>query len=193
MTSLEDLIHRLTSGDDEQAEAAALEISSFGAAALDELRALLSHEQEDVRWWAVRALAGLKNTPEVDELLRKALHDPASSVQQCAALGLAAHPSAEMVPELVKCLSSRDQLLARLAANAMIVIGPDAVPALIGVMESGPQIARLEAVKALAEIGDERAIPVFFKAIKDGDSQLIEYWSDIGLEKMGIGMRFFKP
>jgi len=193
MPELKALIQQLTSGEDDQAEAAAQAIHQFGRRALFEIEPLLSDSNADVRWWAVRALAGLRDMPEVDDLLQNALHDLDPAVRQCAALGFSTHPSADMVPELIECLSSKDQLLARLAANALIVIGSDAVPALIDVMERGPQIARLEAVKALAEIGDERAIPIFFRAIKDGDSQLIEYWSDVGLEKLGIGMTFFKP
>lgn len=193
MPDLDDLIHQLTGGDDDLAESAAQEIGRHGAGALPKLTPLLKDEHPDIRWWAVRALAAIQDAPEVDSLLQEALHDLDPSVRQCAALGFSIHPTPVMIPDLVKCLKRKDQLLARLAANALIVIGADAVPALIDVMENGPQIARLEAVKALAEIGDERAIPVFFKAIKEGDSQLIEYWSDVGLEKLGIGMAFFKP
>lgn len=193
MPDLNDLIQQLTSGDDYLAEAAAQEIGRHGAHALPGLAPLLKDHQPDTRWWAVRALAAIQDAPEVDTLLREALHDLDPSVRQCAALGFSIHPCPAMITDLVKCLASKDQLLARLAANALIVIGPESVPALMEIMEQGPQIARLEAIKALAEIGDARAIPVFFKAIKDGDSQLIEYWSDVGLEKLGIGMAFFKP
>ena len=44
----------------------------------------------------------------------------------------------------------------------------------------------------LAKIGDERAIPVLFEALDDS-SALIEYWASEGLEKMGVGMVFYKP
>ena len=193
MADLAGLINQLTSGDDDLAENAASEIGAFGASAIPSLADLFSSEQTDVRWWAVRALAGIRNQPEVEELLRQALHDPEHSVQQCAALGFTTHPCASIVPDLVACLSGADQLLARLAGTALIAIGGEAVPALLGVMEDGPQIARLEAVKALAEIADARAIPVFFKAVQEGDSRLIEYWSEVGLDNLGIGMNFFKP
>lgn len=192
MPALTELIRQLTCGDDDTAEAAAVQIGALGPAALSSLRGLLLSDQADVRWWAVRAIAAIDD-PEVDTLLHVALMDPDPAVRQCAALGFSAHPCNEMIPQLIECLSGKDQLLARLAGNALTVIGAAAVPALISIMESGPQIARLEAVKALAEIGDVRAIPVFFKAIQEGDSRLIEYWSDMGLEKLGIGMAFFKP
>lgn len=192
MTSLQTLIVTLTGGDDERAEQAAGEIALLGAEALPSLRSLLDSDQTDERWWAVRAIAGIQEAA-VDALLQQALHDEDASVRQCAALGFSTHPCPAAIPDLVLCLSGKDQLLARLAGNALVASGATSVPALIEVMEKGPQIARLEAVKALAEIGDERAVPVFFKAIQEGDSQLIEYWSDVGLEKLGVGMRFFKP
>ena len=51
---------------------------------------------------------------------------------------------------------------------------------------------RLEAARALSEIGDTRAIPVLFKALEEG-SVVLEYWASEGLEKMGVGMTFFEP
>jgi len=50
----------------------------------------------------------------------------------------------------------------------------------------------VEAVRALAKIGDQRAIPALFEALDD-NSALIEYWASEGLEKMGVGMVFYKP
>jgi HEAT repeat protein len=58
-------------------------------------------------------------------------------------------------------------------------------------MESGSHIARLEAARALASIGDTRAIPALFDALDD--SALLEYWANEGLERMGVGMCFFSP
>jgi HEAT repeat protein len=47
-------------------------------------------------------------------------------------------------------------------------------------------------VRALARIGDQRAIPALFRALDD-ESALIEYWATKGLEDMGVGMIFFEP
>jgi hypothetical protein len=60
-------------------------------------------------------------------------------------------------------------------------------------MDGAPQNARVEATRALAEIKDPRCISPFFAAIQNGDSPLVEYWADQGLEKLGIGMSFFSP
>ena len=53
-------------------------------------------------------------------------------------------------------------------------------------------LARLEAVRALSKIGDQRSIPALFECLDDS-SALIEYWAGEGLEKMGVGMVFYKP
>jgi len=60
------------------------------------------------------------------------------------------------------------------------------------VLNSSPQAARLEAARALALIADQRAIPSLFQAL-DGESALLEYWANEGLERMGVGMAFFIP
>jgi HEAT repeat protein len=59
-------------------------------------------------------------------------------------------------------------------------------------MQKGEHITRLEAVRALAKIGDDCAIPALCEALDD-NSALIEYWASEGLEKMGVGMVFYKP
>jgi HEAT repeat protein len=59
-------------------------------------------------------------------------------------------------------------------------------------MENGSPQARIEAARALGFIGDARAVPQLFKAL-DGDSAILEYWADQGLERMGVGMVFFNP
>jgi HEAT repeat protein len=59
-------------------------------------------------------------------------------------------------------------------------------------MDDSSQPARLEAARALAVIGDTRAIPVLFKVF-EGDSAIMEHWAEKGLEKMGVGTVFFEP
>jgi HEAT repeat protein len=189
--TLHNLLIELTSGDDQRAEAAALRLAAQGTAALATIRALLAAPQVDARWWAARALAEVPGE-ETAPLLIQALDDPDPHVRQCAALGLCKRPDGRAVPALVEAMGSQDALLARLAANALACTGADAVPALLEVLEKGEQALRLEAARALAHIGDERSIPALFKAL-DEDSALMEYWANEGLERMGVGMVFFKP
>lgn len=191
MPDINSLLRQLTSGEDTLAEAAVSEIAELQAAAIPPLVALLESQVPDHRWWAVRTLAEIHD-PQVPHHLHTALKDPDPSVKQCAALALSKQPTPGAIPDLVKALDSDDRMLARLAADALIAAGEDAVPALIEVLESGEHIARLQAARALAEIGDERAIGPLFKAW-DTDSAILQYWAEIGLDRMGVGMTFFDP
>lgn len=196
---LHELLLELISGDDQRAEAAASSLGVYGEDALSGLRPLLDSSQADFRWWAVRALAEIPGGGAIP-LLIQALSDEDPQVCQCAALGLSKQPSLldgrlaeRVVPALIKSMSSKDALLARLAANALASIGAAAVPALLDLLvQPSPQPVRLEAARALALIGDTRAIPALFEAL-DEDSALMEYWANEGLERMGVGMVFFQP
>jgi HEAT repeat protein len=188
---MDDLLLALTSGDDERAEDAARRLAAHGEAAIPALRSLLAAPQAETRWWAARALAEIPGGWAAPWSI-EALRDPDIAVRQCAALGISRQPDEQAVPALVEAMSSDDALLARLAANALASIGEAAVPALLDLLENGPQPVRLEAARALAMIGDTRAIPALFNAL-DGDSALLEYWANEGLERMGVGMMFFKP
>ena len=186
-----DLITDFTSGSDKQAEKAALQLAAAGLRSLETLKELLSDTDADIRWWATRTLAEIR-APESISLLLQALNDPIPAVQQCAAIALRYQADPKAVPQLINALSSSDRLLARLASDSLISIGKDAVPALIVAAEGNSQPARLEAVRGLSMIGDDRAISVLFKAA-DEDSAIIKHFAEQGLDKMGIGMVYFKP
>ena len=185
------LLNQLTSGDDQRAEAAALALAELGPQVLPALQDLLHSPDPDARWWANRILAEL-DSPQAASLLIESLQDTDIAVRQCAALALSYRPQEAAVAQLIVALDDPDHLLARLAADALVAAGAMAVPALLEVMQAGNQAARLEAVRALALIADTRAIPTLFTAL-DEDSALIEYWADEGLQRMGVGMTFFKP
>lgn len=181
----------LTSGDDQRAEFAAQQLGNLGSEALDALLPLLSDDDPDNRWWAVRTLANI-HTGEATKQLILALEDPDLSVRQCAALGLSGRPEDDAVQALIMAMSEQDHLLVRLAANALVSIGALAVPALLEQLEEAAQPVHLETLRALALIGDTRAIPALFETL-ESDSALADYWANEGLERMGVGMMFFKP
>jgi hypothetical protein len=183
---------RQLSADDETARQAALQIAAHGEAVLPDLLALLSHPSADVRWWATHAGAMMPVEADATPLLLQALQDPDPAVRQCAALGFQRRTDEQAVPALIKALSDPDSLVARLAANALVAASEAAVPALIEQVEGGPSKVGLEAIRALALIGDTRSIPALYNSL-DGDSPLMEYWANEGLERMGVGMTFFKP
>lgn len=191
MDQLQALLVELTSGDDERAEAAVAPLAAREQNAVAALRPLISEPNSDTRWWAIRVLAEIKN-PQVPPLLINSLSDEDAAVRQCAAQALYQQPDPRAVGDLIAALASEDRLFAHLAANALGAIGGSAVPALLGVLKTGPYLARLEAVRTLAIIGDTRSIPALFSALSEG-SALIDYWANEGLERMAVGMDFFQP
>jgi len=196
MEGLERLLIQLkdvaAAGRDAVLEAVIGDITSYGSKAVPALEGYSVDDSQDLRWWALRGLAEI-DSPAIPAILCRALQDPVVSVRQCAVLGLQRHPSAECIADLLVCLRDADPLLSGLAGNALVAVGREAVPGLLQTMEIGQPAARLQAVKALAAIGDPRAVPALLKAIQDGDTSLVEYWADLGLERMGVGMSFFMP
>ena len=191
MSELEYLSAELASGDDERAEIAAKRLAEHGLDALDTLHPLLIDPSPDTRWWAIRTVGEISGN-SFTQLLIDALGDEDMSVRQCAALALQHQPDSASVSALITCMFDQDSLLARLSANALVAIGSSAVPALLKLLEDSPSPTSIEAARALALIGDQRAIPALFSAFGE-DSALMEYWADEGLDRMGVGMAFFNP
>jgi HEAT repeat protein len=188
---LADLLAELDSGDTKAAEAAALKLPAQGEAALTVLALRLQGDDADHRWWAARALAEFKE-PLAGELLTGALQDPESGVRQCAALSLSKRPEEAAIPALIEMLQATEGLEARLAGDALVAIGKAAVEPLIAALGVEGINAKVEAARALALIGDTRAVSPLFKLL-DSDSAVLEHWVSEGLDKMGVGMSFFRP
>ena len=190
-TEIEKLLSDLISDDEVRAIAAVDALSALGTIALPSLQKLLLDSNPNRRWWAIRAMAVIPD-PQVPLHLRNALYDPDYTVRQCAALGLSQQPTADSIPDLIDALDDKDRLVARLAADALITIGGPAVTDLIHTLQTGSQPSRIESARALAVIGDTRAIPAMFEVWENG-SALIRHWVEQGFERMGVGMQFFQP
>lgn len=191
MEGFTDILDELSCGEDERAEAALSHLAAWGPEVVEPLRERLFNAEAEVRWWAVRALAEVQDD-RVPELLVGALTDADKGVRWCAGLALRQHPSVKAVPALLSMLSAEDALTRRLAGDALVAVGNPVVPQLLDAMQTKDMFVRIEATRALAKIGDPRAIQALFEALDDG-SALIEYWASEGLEKMGVGMVFYKP
>ncbi len=201
MTSLADLLNDLVSGDETRAEAAVSPLIELGEQAIPALLELTRSSDVDQRWWGLRVLAQSPHSQA--GWLAPFLGDPAREVRQCAALGLAIKPDEGTIQPLVQALSDEDSMVASLAVNALVKIGSPAVPALIEVVKprsategqvagAAPQSARIQALRALAEIRDHRAIPIMMK-VMDEDSVLLQHWAKEGLERLGLDMVYIKP
>jgi HEAT repeat protein len=189
--TIQQMIGELTSGDEGRAEAAVHRLAACGEEVVAMLKELYGQPDADIRWWALRALSEIPCETSKAVMIG-GLGDEDSGVRYCAALGLRQQPTAQAISSLIGQLDSPDKLLTRLACDALIHIGEEAVPTLLAVLEKGTQEVRVEAVRALAHIGDKRSIPQLFEVLEE-DSAMLEYWANEGLEKMGVGMLFVKP
>lgn len=188
---IEPLLKELTSGDDERAQKAIQALAERPFDSIESVKQLLRSPDEDTRWWAVAALSHFPGELAGESLLQ-ALEDSETSVRQCALIGLQRHPSPDAIPRLIELIGSTDALTARLAGGALARLGESAVPALEDVMQGDLARARIHAARALAEMQVESAIPILFKALDDPLSVVV-YWAEEGLERLGVGMTFFKP
>ena len=190
MLTLDGLLADLTSGDETRAEAAVPDLVEFGQEAFPALRELLASKDADHRWWALRTLA---QSPQVrTEWLLPLLDDPAPEVRQAAALGLCSHPDETAINPLVRALNDADSMVSNLACKALVAVGKPAVPSLIAFPKEAPQMARINAIRALAEIGDYDAIPVLMAGLED-DSVMVRHWAEEGLDRLGLNMVYLKP
>lgn len=190
MSILDELLADLTSGDETRAENAVPGLIELGDAAFSPLRELLNSDDADHRWWAVRTIA---QAPQArTEWLLPVLEDSAPEVRQAAALGLCSHPDETAIRPLIRALSDEDALVSDLARNALVVIGKPAIPSLLDVPREAPQRARINALRAIAEIGDHDAIPTLMAALDD-DSVMMQHWAEEGLERLGLNMIYLKP
>lgn len=193
MTDLNALLADLTSGNEPQAEAAAVRFVSLGSKAFYALATLYASPDPEVRWWALRALTEFDDE-RICNLLLLGLDDDDPEVKACAALGLRKHPTEPAIPKLITLLGSEDQLFSRLVRDALVALGKTATPALIEILKNkeASHTQKLEAVRALAEIEDPAAIGALFHVYNEGSS-LMQHWAEEGLTRLGIGMVFFNP
>lgn len=190
MSSLEELIGELTSGNEARAEEAVPLLLERGEEAIPALLHLTRSLDVDHRWWGLRVLAQRPDAKA--EWLIPFLSDPAREVRQCAALGLAIKSEENATQPLIRALSDEDSMVSSLAVNALVKIGKAAVPALIEVVQNAAQSARIQALRALAEIRDHRAIPIMMKVMEE-DSVLLQHWAKEGLDRLGLDMVYIKP
>jgi HEAT repeat protein len=187
---LNELLADLTSGDEVRAENAVPGLVELGEDAFSHLCDLLDSDDADHRWWALRTLA--QSPQSRTEWLLPLLDDPAAEVRQAAALGLCSHPDETAIKPLIRALNDEDALVSDLARNALIEIGKPAVPSLLDVPKDASQRARINALRAIAEIGDYSAIPTLMAALED-DSAMMQHWAEEGLERLGLNMVYLKP
>ncbi len=190
MPELKNLLTDLTGEDESRAEMAARALIALGDEAIPALLDLSRSNNVDQCWWAVRVLGESPHTRTED--LLPFLNDSAVEIRQAAVLALGARADESMIPALIRALRDEDSIVSSLVVNAFVKIGAPAVPALIEAANDAPQMTRVSALRALAEIKDYRAIPIMMKVMQE-DSALLQHWAQEGLERLGLNMVYIKP
>lgn len=190
MSDIDELLSELTGGDDERAEAAAQQLARAGDDVVEGLHVLLTSQNPDERWWAVRTLAAME-PPRID-LLARSLEDESAEVRAAAALGLAAHPSARAIPDLARRLDDQDDLVSTLCVNGLVAIGTTSVPTLLEAFPKASPRGRIQIMRTLAALKDPRAIRVMLEATED-ESAMLSHWAQEGLDALGLSMVYLMP
>lgn len=185
-----ELLEHLIKGDENLAERSSVKLAAYGEMVVPLLEERLESSEVDQRWWAIRTIAQMTSPPM--DLLLRSLDDKSSEVQQCAALSIYHHPDLRAVPLLIKLIEDTDNLTVNLAASALIAIGKGSTDSLLEKYPDFKGVSKIEAIRALACIQDEKAIPVLLSAL-DEDSLSVNYWAEEGLNRLGLGMEHFIP
>jgi HEAT repeat protein len=93
---------------------------------------------------------------------------PAVRVEAVEGLGRIGHKDG--IPTLLAAMSDGHYDVCEAAGRALIRIGGDAVEPLIHLLNNSTSIARLQAIKALEQIRDKRAIPHMIECLKAGET-----------------------
>lgn len=109
-------------------------------------------------------------SPEAVDALVGALTDRAAAVRIHAARGLGRSGDPAAVGALVRALGHRDDALAGAAVDALLQLGPAAVPALVEACRSDDEWVRWHAARALGHIHDSRGVPVLVELLGDLDT-----------------------
>ncbi len=189
--ALQNFLAAIDSEQDEQAEAQA---SHLTAADEPDLLSLLSTTDANRRWWAVRALA-LWGTPTAILSLQSALVDEDAALRAAAALALghlATRAPAAVRPTLAGLaakLADDEGMVRQAVADALVMCGDDAVPALVAILrnqaQSGHEGARTRAAYALRKIATMKAAGALYHCLND-DNYLVRMYAQEGLDEMGL-------
>lgn len=183
MLELQTLLGELTSGDDSRAEAAVASLAEIGPNVTASLLALLDSEDVDRRWWAARALAalddltargglvraladregsvrqcaalGLRQWPTADAVpgLVAMLGEKDRLSARLAADALAAIGGAA-IAQLIEAATSSDTRVRIEAARALARMeDPNAVPALLGLLDDPSAVVQYWAEEGLERYG----------------------------------------
>ncbi len=190
----DELVQKILSGQDEQAEPAVEPLAAYHDEAVEALAESLAGADADARWWIARTLAAI-HTSQSAALLTKMMGDPDSGVRTCAAMALGELGSlagAEGAQALAAHLADESAHVAEVCTVALSRVGKPAVPALLRALQEGGPLERIRAAKAFIPIESNDAIPALIHALDD-ENAVVEHYAEEALARMGVGMVLLKP
>jgi HEAT repeat protein len=149
------------------------------SASVSDLFALVTDDDEQVRWGAFRALSlkkadefGATERKRARELVRRAFTDKSPKVRHVAAGLLRQLPPAKVTPDLIHWAGAASEDGGRQAiAASLAAVGAPAVPALIRALRNKDPVLRRGAAATIAEMGPvaKAAIPALTSALTADD------------------------
>jgi HEAT repeat protein len=189
-------------------------LSSLGTEAMDNLLAGLNSWSKDTRLGIIEALGEMRNPKAVDPLVTL-LKDESNEIRWETALALGEIGDPRAIQPLKEALRDRDRYV-RYGASAALEkmgwspsgreeyafmlngkqewdslaeIGDAAIdPLSISATDLEPAV-RIQAVKTLGRIGDQKATPALYRALRDIDSQ-VRWEAVMAASKTGIPVKF---
>jgi len=151
--------------------------------AVDPLISLLADRNNEIRWEAALALGEIRDSRAI-EPLRVALLDQDRYVRYGAAVALEQLGWAAGSPEEYAFILAGKQ-----DWKSLSVLGVPAVRALSLAAKDLEKSVRLSAVRTLGQIGDEKAIPAIYDALRDPEDQ-VRWEAVMAAQKCGISSKF---
>lgn len=151
--------------------------------AVEPLIRLLKDKDNEIRWEAALALGEIADLRALGPL-ESALQDPDRYVRYGSAVALEKMGWVPDEPAKVAFL-----LTAKQEWDALAGIGKDAIPSLDIAAKDNDKSVRVMAVRTLGGIGEEKAIPILYRAIRDPDDT-VRWEAVMASQKCGISPRY---
>src|SRR5208283_1009379 len=177
------LIRALRSPDFTVQTEAARALGTLGAESMDDLIRALKKKHKDVRLGVIGALAVIRDPRSVDPLIA-ALRDTHSEVRWHSAFALA---KLGWKPETAE--ERAFYFVGMQEWKALEWIGPEAIPALSGVLSDRDAGVRQKAIELLGSIGSDKAVPALMQGLADSNSE-VRWQAVLAAPRCGIDPLF---
>jgi HEAT repeat protein len=150
----------------------------------------LENENEEVRRDAVENLRRMRSVRAVPHFVRIRSREVSSSVVGEALLAIASERRQAVIPVLLEVLKDESQLVSGEAADVLVDLGGDAIPALVETLGDENAQARSWSAHSLGRIGPEAAAAVpALKTLQRDECREVRFESDRALKRIQADLR----